>query len=404
MPTPQPTPTASPPPAQTPTSDIDICQNIIRNMGYDFRLNQVTKRIESFGKKNQVLDDILEKLIAAEVSRHFRVSTERLEIAITELASYNEYHPIKQYLNATPYDGGKHFDNLVSCFTNPDGLFSKWLYKWMLGSVAKVMAQAQNPMLVLNGPQGVGKSKFVQWLCKGVPSYFVESGINTGDKDTYDLLSSRWIWEVSELGASIRRSDMEALKHFITMGEVTMRVPYARHAITRPAMASLIGTINDPGGGIFNDPTGSRRFLICDITSINWQEYIKIDVNQLWAEIYVAYLGKADWELTPDDRILQEKTNIQYQPRDTIEDHIKDGFEIDISRINDPDWFVSSVDLIEYLQVEKSFKAGITASLERMIAQSCKSMGLKEFRQDVPSKIPGGPDKQARGYRGIKKL
>lgn len=394
---------ANPPVAQK-TSQIDICQAILRNIGYDFRLNLVSDRIEAYGKKNRLLDDKLFKVIAAEVSRQFKVTAEQLDVAITEMAWNNQYHPIKKYLNGLCYDGGQHFQTLLTCFDNPDGLLPLWLRKWMLGNVSKVFAQTQNPMLILNGPQGIGKSKFVQWLCSNVFEYFIEATIKTDDKDTFDMLSSRWIWEVSELGASLRRSDLEALKHFITMADVTLRPAYGKYSITRPALASLIGTINYSGGGVFDDPTGSRRFLICDVKKIDWQAYLQIDVDQVWAEIYAAYLAGETWELTQTERELQETKNQDYQPKDTLEDHLVDGFEIDITKADEPGYFTPTIEIINYLQNIRGFKIGTTASLNKAIAQTCQRLGLILTQQRVAGKMIGQPSKSMRGYKGIKKL
>lgn len=390
--------------SQQQLSQIDICQSILRNIGYDFRLNLISDRIETFGKKDRLLDDKLFKVIAAEVSRKFKIPSDQLDIAITEMAWINQYHPIKKYLNSLSYDGGNNFQQLILCFDNPDGLFEMWLRKWLLGVIAKVMTQAQNPMLIINGPQGIGKSLFVRWLCSNVLEYFIESSINTDDKDSFDMLSSRWIWEVSELGASLRRSDLEALKHFITMADVTLRPAYGKYSITRPALASLVGTINDPGGGIFDDPTGSRRFLICDIKKIDWRGYLQIDVDQLWAEMYVAFLNGERWELTEDERKLQEIKNLDYQPKDTLEDHLVDGFEIDLTKVGDPDFFTPTIEIVYYLQTIKNFKMGSTVGLNKMIAQTCKRLGLEISQQWLPPKAPGQPSRRMRGYRGMKKI
>ena len=98
--------------------------------------------------------------------------------------------------------------------------------------------------LVLDGPQGIGKSFLVRWLCPK-ERYYIEGGINTEDKDSLIRLASKWIWEVGELQATTRKADREALKDFISRRDVTVRPAYGRYDIVKPALASFIVTINE---------------------------------------------------------------------------------------------------------------------------------------------------------------
>lgn len=133
--------------------------------------------------------------------------------------------------------------------------------------------------------------------CQTNGDYFIEAPINTDDKDSEIRLISAWIWEVSELGATTRKADYEALKAFLTTRKVTVRKPYGRHDISKPALASFIGTINN-SSGIFSDPTGSRRFLVSKIEEINWDYSVSIDPTDVWAEAMAAYLAGESWKLT----------------------------------------------------------------------------------------------------------
>ena len=76
--------------------------------------------------------------------------------------------------------------------------------------------RGQNPMLVLDGDQDIGKSTFCKFLASPLPELFVEDAIHPDDKEHHRYLATKWIWEVAELGATTRRQDQEAIKSFLT--------------------------------------------------------------------------------------------------------------------------------------------------------------------------------------------
>jgi predicted P-loop ATPase len=92
--------------------------------------------------------------------------------------------------------------------------------RWLINYVGRVFDQVQSPMLVLESPQRRGKSFFVRWLASALPEYFIEGPIIPDDRDCLFRLASGFLWECSELGATVRKSDVEALKSFITLNGV----------------------------------------------------------------------------------------------------------------------------------------------------------------------------------------
>jgi predicted P-loop ATPase len=201
-------------------------------------------------------------------------------------------------------------------------------------------------MLVLDGPQGIGKSEFARWLASPMPDYFLEAPINTDDKDSEIRLMSYWIWEVSELGATTRKADYEALKAFLTTRKVTVRKPYGRHDIIKPALASFVGTINN-SSGIFSDPTGSRRFILSKIEDISWDYSSELDPADVWAEAMAAYLAGETWKLTRDEFLKSQQINEEYDVADPIEDLVKKFFDLDVAR---DDWWIPTSDILAVLQ------------------------------------------------------
>lgn len=368
--------------------------NHLQRLNYTFRMNELNDDIEVNDKPitNGLYATIRSQIRDLGFSRHLTA----FEEAWIREAYSKSYNPIKEYfyslpayslLNGEPWIIPK----LASYFKDVDGVFPTWLLKWMIGAVGKVMQAGtnepiQNPMLVLVGPQNLGKSRFVRWLCSGIPSYFIESHIATDDKDTWLRLASHFIWEVAELQAVIKRQDREALKDFITHDKITTRKAYGKFDVHVNATASLVGTVNENGTGFLNDPTGNRRFLTCELTTLDWT-YTNINPSDAWAEAW--YLFGQDnnaWQLTPDEINKRDEINLRFQEDDPIEDLLLKYYDI----TKNPGDFASSVDLRETL--ENYGLKGTTKQNSMAIASALKNLGV------IKDKL-----NNQRGFRGIKK-
>lgn len=378
-------PTQVPPPAQKKQKETPAEYAAwLRSFGYDFKLNEISDQIENNGIP--ISDEEFSK-IEWKLIEHGCENERFARVAIQATAWDNKYNPIKDYLAKLAYDGGNYFDQLMNCIDNPDHLFSTYLRKWMLGAVAKVVHGFQNPMLVLDGPQKVGKSLFVKWLCSGIPDYFNEGGIDVDTNDTRIRLTTKWIWEVGELGDTMRRADREALKNIITQSTMTFRRPYGHFDKTKQILTSFIGTINNTGG-FLDDPTGSRRFMVCKVQKFNWEDYTQIDVNKLWGEIYAAFLVGEDVDFTQHQAKQAEKNNQQYEIEDPIEIVLRDQFEIKPGDLNK---WTTTAELMYAIQ-EKLGHGGSPKSFQMAMSTTCKKLGLEKGQQN-----------NQRGYYGIEK-
>lgn len=367
-------------------------KNGLGALGYTFRSNEVTDQVEVFTSasginKVEVLNPGLLSRIRSQMEDLGMMKYQSIDTAINALAYENQYNPVKWYLTHQQYDGGHYIADLAGCFLDTDGLFSIWIRKWLIGAIAKAVQGEQNRMLILDGNQGIGKSLFARWLCSGLPGYFAEGSIDPDSKDALLRLTSKWIWEVSEVGATMRKSDREALKNFISMQEVTVRRPYGVFDTHKPALASLIGTVNNEGG-ILNDPTGSRRFLICHIEKIDWA-YVDLDVNLIWAEAYAAFLQGESHNLTPDEILLSEKNNEAYQVENPIEAALSEYYDIDAKQTS---WFTPTWQIAQRLQNE-GLRYSNSNALMKEIASTLKKVGLLKKRVGVA---------KTSGYEGIK--
>ena len=286
----------------------------LKSLGYTFRLNVLDDTVEV--NQQPASDITAAKLRTAMRDLGYTTGMAAIEDAYITEAARNQYHPIKDYLESLTWDGKDHIKYLSSFFTDQQNIFGLWLKKWLVGSVAKIYSKYQNPMLVLDGGQDKGKSHFAAWLCP-MQNHFMESGIQPDSNDHKIALVTTWVWEVVELGATTRRADREALKSFITLKDVTARKPYGRRPIHKPALASFIGTVNNESG-FLNDPTGSRRFLTCTLTGINWDYAKKLAVSDVWAQAYHLYKTGFGYKLTSTEKARQAEVNEEYEVEEPL--------------------------------------------------------------------------------------
>jgi len=186
---------------KTATTEISEYVKMLSALGYSFRVNLCGDIVEVNGQK---MEDFELATIRARMRQEGFVHMSALEDVIKMEAASHKYHPIKDYLRdvGLDYDGNQHIMFLAAHFTEstePHKLFPFWLRRWLIGAVAKIFGDGhnQNAMLVLDGPQNLGKSYFAWWLCSELEDYFIESSIDTSEKDNLVRLVENWIWEVS---------------------------------------------------------------------------------------------------------------------------------------------------------------------------------------------------------------
>lgn len=357
----------------------------INASGVDLKLNLMSDRIEL--SDGQPITKIESAAILNRLQDYDMKDVGRMRNAIMEAALRNKYHPVREYLDTLLWDGEPHFDRLMDCLSMSSPAARVFWRKWLLGSIAKMLAAQQNYMLVLLGGQGKGKSRLAEWLCP-LPRLFYEGPISPDDKDSLIRMINNWIWEVAELDSTTKRAERSALKHFITTRTVKVRVPYGEYDTEKPAAASLIGTINEDGTGFLHDPTGNRRFAVVHLDDIDWS-YTKIDRDQLWAELYDAYLSGERWELTPYEQEIQAEINSGHMMVSPLEEMLLQYYEIDKTNAEQ---FTPTMEILERLTTLGLKGDQFKQKME--LTSILTKMGLKPEQR----RLKGG---RMRGYTGI---
>lgn len=374
-------------------------------LGFNFRINDLDESVEvRLENQWQRITDTIDHVLKIELrnigySGKKKPSLSAAQNAWVKLAHEQRYNPIKDYFLSLEgkyepgVDGQPYVNHLFAkFFVNPDGYFGRWLFRWMVGAIAKAFDGQRNPMLVLVGPQQMGKSFLARWLCPvDRLKYFTEQPISTDSKDHKLRLADRLIWEVPELGATTRRQDIEALKAFITTRDISERPPYGRYPIHKPALCSFIGSVNDDGAGFLNDPTGSTRFLACELTYINHRYTIQ-DVHQLWAEAYWFYRNHpTSYQLPNEEQQARDNINASFEMVSALEDVILQRFEF----TGDSSDTLTNDQVIN--QIEGHYRIGNQNGFIRELNRVMRKHGASKWRTPYE---PGKPHK--RGFEGVK--
>jgi predicted P-loop ATPase len=316
---------------------------------------------------------------------------EKMRRVMLDDALTNRFHPLKQYLDGLKWDGRDRLTSMLDCFTfNNDTEWARSIIrKWLIGAVAKVYQQTQLFMLVLDGSQGCGKSYWAHWLCP-LPEFFIEGAIMPGMKDTDLDAISKWIWEVSELQSTTRRSDREALKAHITKQIVTVRAPYGRYSMTKPVTACYVGTINQDAG-FLEDDSGNRRFVIVKVEKLDWS-YAGLDVDQLWAQIVTLYRDDEKWDLTADEAAQRDDTNTEYDAPSPVVEMFLEYYQVEPGLMDE---MTATMDILLTLET-----AGLSGN------QRANMMKLTTWlkRQGLDQAQVMEEGQRRRGFYGIKQV
>lgn len=221
-------------------------------------------------------------------------------------------HAVKDWLASLRWDGKRRVGNwLHGYFGAEDSELTRAIGQWWLISA---VARAYKPgcqvdhMLVLEGPQGAGKSTGMHILF-GTDWYLPKLPNLQDETRAASAIRGRWGCEAGELDA-LKGVAWTRVKDFLSQSHDDFRAAYARLELKRPRHCVFVGTTND--ASYLADPTGARRFWPVRVGRID-RDALKRDRAQLWAEAVALYESGVRWWPDPgnDAAILEALTEAQ---------------------------------------------------------------------------------------------
>lgn len=207
--------------------------------------------------------------------------------AVNLTAERHARDPVAEYLTALVWDQKPRIDRLFIDYLGAEDTeyVRSATRKMLVAAAARVLRPGCkfDQVMVLSGPQGIGKSTILQRLGR---DWFTDSINSFAGKDAREAIQGVWIVELGELTA-LDKSEVEAVKQFVSQREDWFRAAYGRRTEQYPRRCVFFGTSNKDA--YLRDTTGNRRFWPVDtgklpIRKSVFDDLTEAEVDQIWAE------------------------------------------------------------------------------------------------------------------------
>lgn len=312
-----------------PMATIENVNEIVKRLNVNVRYNVISKEEEilipgeSYSVDNKANASFawLQSWCA-----RFNMPTEKLGDFVTYLADRNQYNPVAQWVQSKPWDGISRLEQFCDTIKAHDEendervLFMKrtLIKRWLISAIAAAFQPdgvSAHGVLVLQGDQYVGKTK---WFKSLVPEELglTQDGmmLRPDDKDSVKQAVSFWLVELGELDATFRKSDIAALKAFLTRKNDVLRRAYARKESHFARRTVFFASVNPQQ--FLHDPTGNRRYWTISARAIDHSH--NIDMQQLWAEVLALFKAGETYFLKPEEMDALNRSNEEFTVIDPI--------------------------------------------------------------------------------------
>ena len=219
-------------------------------------------------------------------------SARNYDIAVTKVADDRAYHPIREFIESLPeWDKVPRVDTLLVDYLGAsDTAYVRAVTrKTLCAAISRVLRPGCkfDSMLVLNGPQGVGKSTLIAKLAGEWFSDSLNLG-DTKDKTAAEKLQGYWILEIGEL-AGLKKAEVETLRSFLSRQNDIYRAAFGKRATPHLRQCVFFGTTNAESGYL-RDTTGNRRFWPVKTPGSGKKQSWNLtheEILQIWAEALV---------------------------------------------------------------------------------------------------------------------
>ena len=251
---------------------------------------------------------------------------------ISLAAKQNSYNPvIEMFEEDKPHNGNlTELCEIMGISNNP--VYMDYLQRWMLQTISlQYNCQREAPIaadfvLVLAGPQGIGKTALLRKLAVKTEWFNEGVVIDMEDKDSRIKATRKPFCEIGELDSTTKKKQT-SLKAFITQTVDIDRSPYGRTYEEYPRMTSFAASVNE--AEFLHDLTGSRRYLVIELSKMDKDRLFSLDdefIKGCWRHAYAIYMNNPEkWRMGDDLIRLTINKNEQFRRKVDFEQEIDEA-------------------------------------------------------------------------------
>jgi hypothetical protein len=179
-----------------------------------------------------------------------------------------------------------------------------WQVKRKIRNSANMVLPVTNHLMpVILGPQGKGKSTFVNKFIAPLKELSLEVNFKAIEDDRNIDIWNSFILFLDEMGYA-SKADVDTIKNAITANTLTRRPMRSNSKVTVSQNATFIGCSNKVLAQLIKDPTGIRRFVGLQFSNNPcWTTMNEIDYRMLWLSVD----PNGDDPMLPFSALLQDK-------------------------------------------------------------------------------------------------
>lgn len=289
-------------------------------LGFEFSANSRREVVyyteRARGSQKQLLTDVVLARLNTGARANEIAAGESLRDLIITVAQENAFDPILDPLNELSWDSKDHISALFDTITLPKSTtkdarawYKLYLRRWIIGMVTKIYQPgSENNVLVFQGEQAAGKSRWLKRLSELWPEGWGEGSISPDDKDHELRHLDNFIWHVAEFDSTTSRREVGALKDYFTKDTVNVRRPYSRLPIIGRSICSFCASVNS--FEFLHDITGNRRYLVIPVIDLDAKH--DVNISQVFAQAKAAMqTGERQW-FSRDEILTVNKLNEQF--------------------------------------------------------------------------------------------
>jgi len=348
----------------------------ILHIGYDVIKNRpIIENIKSLpGEEENSLIAFLKSACAL-----YGLNKSVVDEQLAAIMQDNPKNPVVDFLsNSKRTKDNNPIDELVNALPISNKKWAKIaFYRWFIQCVAAADKAERSgnenalpkyeSVFTFYGGQGLLKTTFIRSLLPQCLKTYLTDGmiLDLNNIDSIRIALSAWIVELGELDSTLKKSDISALKAFLSRIIDEFRRPYARAASILPRHTSFFASVNEER--FLRDSTGNRRYLpiIVNAELIIPNDF---DCADFWAFIWQEYLDGAQWWLTKEEEVEQQKA-LKLHEENRFEEMLLDEYLFDkVCRTQ----LMTGYDILDAIKINRH------QSNSTLLGKALKSLGIKK--------------------------